>query len=181
MAQVKVLIKGYSTKEKARATISLVKDKGIIMIVDPGSLENQNLLVNKLRGENLKTKDVNYVFITHSHPDHYINAGMFPKAKIIDSWAIWSGTKFQQRRSERFTDNLSIIETPGHDYSSITLIAKTERGNVAVVGDLMWNNNYKAKDPYATDSRKLMESRKKILKIADWIVPGHGDIYKVKK
>jgi glyoxylase-like metal-dependent hydrolase (beta-lactamase superfamily II) len=29
--------------------------------------------------------------------------------------------------------------------------------------------------------KKLQESRKKILEMADWIIPGHGKIFKVKK
>jgi hypothetical protein len=37
------------------------------------------------------------------------------------------------------------------------------------------------KDPYVKNESQLIESRKKILKIADYIIPGHGKMFKVKK
>jgi len=37
------------------------------------------------------------------------------------------------------------------------------------------------KDPYMKNKEELMESRKKILDIADWVVPGHGKMFKVEK
>ena len=45
MAEVKVLIEGYasndSEQEKTCATVVLVKDKDIVMVVDPGVLERK--------------------------------------------------------------------------------------------------------------------------------------------
>ena len=73
MVEVKILIEGYTSAdskeagdEKTSPTITLVKDKGIVMIVDPGVLESQEMLVDKLK-EGLEIDDVNIVFITHSH------------------------------------------------------------------------------------------------------------------
>ena len=34
-------------------------------------------------------RDVNYVFLTHPHPDHFFNVGMFPNAKLVESFGIW--------------------------------------------------------------------------------------------
>jgi len=39
-------------------------------------------------------------------------------------------------------------------------------------------SNYPKKDSYASDPKKLAASRKKLLGIADYIIPGHGDTYK---
>ena len=36
------------------------------------------------------------------------------------------------------------------------------------------------KDPFAVDLIKLEESRKKVVKMADYIIPGHGGIYRKK-
>ncbi len=54
MVEVKILIEGYTTtdtvesgEEKTCSTISLIKDKNIIMIVDPGVLEDQKMLIDK--------------------------------------------------------------------------------------------------------------------------------------
>jgi len=51
------------------------------MIVDPGVLESQQILIDKLKEQELSVNDINIVCITHSHIDHYRNIGMFPEAK----------------------------------------------------------------------------------------------------
>ena len=124
--------------------------------------------------------DVNLVFITHSHIDHYRNIGMFPKAKTLEFFGLWDGGAVSDW-SEQFTNDIRIIKTPGHNYDGLTMLVKTADGEVAICGDVFWKENFPEVDAYATDTKKLAASRKKVVEIADWIVPGHSDIYKVKK
>jgi len=77
--------------------------------------------------------------------------------------------------------HIRIVKTPGHDYTPITLLIKTERGIVAVCGDVFWKENFPENDPYVSEPEKLKETRKKVLEMADCIVPGHGGMFKVKK
>ena len=184
MAEVKILVEGYtsaeSSEERTCCTITLVKDKGIIMVVDPGTLRDQKILVGALRKESLSINDVNVVCITHSHMDHYRNIGMFPKARAIDYWGIWEGDYVEDVKPQLSKD-IQIIKTPGHNYDGIALLVKTDKGIVAVCGDVFWKENYPKDDPYASDKKKLEESRKKLLGMADWIIPGHGKMFRVKK
>ncbi|MFA6410332.1 MAG: MBL fold metallo-hydrolase [Candidatus Buchananbacteria bacterium] len=184
MAQVKILIEGFTSAENGDGqtcpTITLVRDGNLVMVIDPGVLENQQILIDALVKEDLKISDINYVFITHSHLDHYRNIGMFADAKTIEYFGIWDKGECQDRL-EQLTDDLKIIQTPGHNYDALSLLVKTEAGIVAVVGDVFWQQNLPAVDPYATDSEKLTESRQKVLALADYIVPGHGPMYKVRK
>lgn len=187
MAEVKVLIEGHTTADSKQCgeettcpTITLVKSKGVTIIVDPGCLKNQNILIDKLRENNLTIDDIDVVCITHSHIDHYRNIGMFPKAKTLEYWGLWYEDKVVDWK-EQLTDDIRIIKTPGHNYDSITLLVKTDKGVVAVVGDVFWKENNPEDDPYASDKAELAKSRKKILKLADYIVPGHGKMFKVKK
>jgi len=187
MAEVKILIEGYTNadssqnggEEKSCPTITLVKDKGIIMVVDPGVLESQKILVDALKKKGLSIADVTFVCITHSHIDHYRNIGMFPEAKALEYWGLWDKNVAYEWK-EQFTDDIKIIKTPGHNYDAITLLVKTEKGIVAVCGDVFWKENFPKGDPYASDSVKLRESRKIVLEMADWIIPGHGKMYKAK-
>ncbi len=183
MANVKILIKGYTSdevgEERTCPTITLVKDEGITMVVDPGALKDQKILIEKLKKEGLSVDDINIVCITHSHIDHYRNIGMFPKAKTLEYFGLWQGDSVEDW-SSKFTENIEIIKTPGHDYSGITLLVKTEKGIVAIVGDVFWKENEPDDDPYASDKEKLRGSRKLVLKKADFIIPGHGDMFKVK-
>jgi len=188
MAEVKILIEGYTSAEAAEAngdekicpTITLVKDKGVVIVVDPGVLESQAQLVDKLKEQGLGIDDVNIVCITHSHLDHYRNIGVFPKAKTLEYWGLWDKNTVENW-IEHFTDDIRIIKTPGHNYDSLTLLVKTDKGVVAVCGDVFWKENFPKKDPYASNARQLKKSRKIVLKMADWIIPGHGKMFEVKE
>jgi len=184
MAEVKVLIEGYTSsgsgQERTCPTITLVRDKGIVMVVDPGVVEDQKQIVDALRKEGLKVSDVNYVCLTHSHADHYMNAGMFPAAKKLEFYGVWDGNKCLEWK-EQFTKDIRIIKTPGHSFTGITLLVKTGIGTIAVCGDVFWVEGGPAEDPYADDVKKLEESRKLVLKQADYIIPGHAGMYKAKK
>jgi len=190
-AQVKILVQGYSNadsvaeigEEKTRPTITLVKDGDVVIIVDPGTLENQQTLIGALAKEGLSIYDVNYVCITHSHIDHYRNIGMFPKAKILEFYGIWDKETVVPW-AEDFSENIKILATPGHDSTSISLVVTTEDGKVAICGDVFWKENYPQDpydDTYADNYDKLIENRAKILEMADWIIPGHGPMYRTKK
>ena len=181
MTKVKILVKGYISKEngeeKTQCTITLIQDKDINMVVDPGTLKDRQILIDALKKENLTIEDINFVCITHSHMDHYRNIGMFPNAKALDYWGIWDKDTVDDWK-EDFTDSIKIIKTPGHDMTGITLLVKTEKGVIAIVGDVFWKENFPEHDKYATDTEKLKKSRELVLKKADFIIPGHGDIYK---
>src|ERR1035437_9998916 len=121
-AEVKILVKGSTNADRVGETgierdcptITLVRDGEIIMVVDPGVLANQHILVDALKKENLTVKDVNVVCVTHSHIDHYRNVGMFPNAKVLECFGLWNGNRVENW-SEKFTTNIQVIRTPGHD------------------------------------------------------------------
>ncbi len=188
MAEVKVLVPGYTNEdsaeageeEKTCATITLVRDKDIVMVIDPGVLESQQILVDALEKEGLSVDDVNVVCLTHSHIDHFRNIGMFPEAKTLEFYGLWDKNTVDDWK-EQFTDDIKIIKTPGHNTTSLTLLIKTDKGIVAICGDVFWKENLPEKDEYADEPEKLKTSREKVIELADYIVPGHADMYKVKK
>ena len=181
MTKVKVLVKGYVSgkeNENSCSTVTLIQDEGINMVVDPGTLKDRQILIDALKKEGLSIKDINYVCITHSHMDHYRNIGMFPNAKALDYWGIWEKDTVDDWK-EDFTDSIKIIKTPGHDRTGITLLVKTSEGIIAIVGDVFWKKDLPKEDPYASNMEKLKKSRELVLEKADFIVPGHDDIYEV--
>jgi len=186
MAEVKILVEGYTIagkpgrKERTCATISLIIDKNIKMIVDPGNLKDNKILIKALKKEKLKAEDINYVALTHSHIDHFMNIGLFPNAKVIEFYGIWHRDTVEDW-NKNFTKNIEIIKTLGHSDTGISLIVNTPKGKIAIVGDVFWKEGYPKEDPYASNNDKLKESRKLILEKADYIIPGHGGIFKIKK
>lgn len=186
MAEVKILIQGYTsadkpgTKERSCPTITLVKDGRSVIVVDPGTLASQEVLVNALKKEGLSPNDVNTVFLTHSHIDHFASVGVFPKVTIVEYYGAWKNDSVKDR-PVNLTKNIQILETPGHSYTGLTLLVETSLGVIAICGDVFWKRNYPKVDKYADNPKKLKESRKKLLKIADYIIPGHAGMFKVKK
>lgn len=186
MAEVKIIIEGFTNsdcrekgeEEKTRCTTALIRSDDKIILTDPGVLDDQQIMIDALANENLTVKDITDIFVTHSHPDHYRNVGMFPTARLIEYYGVWDGGKCDDR-PRNLTKDLEIIETPGHSLDALTMLVKTEEGITAIVGDLWWSEKGPKFDKFASDMDMLLENRDKISKIADYIVPGHGKIFKI--
>ena len=196
MAEVKVLIKGYAKKENgaefASSTTTLIRERELNIIVDPGM--NREMLLETLRGENLSPDEINYVILTHYHLDHSLLTGIFENAEVLDNSDIysWNG-KIEPHENKVPGTDIEIIETPGHDMFHCSVIVNDKNlGKVVVAGDIFWwvddeeqkidkENLMIHQDPYMKNKEELTESRKKLLKIADYIIPGHGKIFKVEK
>ena len=139
-AKITVLIEGYYEKdaygqERTCPTVTLIRDGAMIMVVDPGILESQQILIDALKKEGLAIADVTVVCITHSHIDHYKNVGIFENARVLEFFGLWNKNTCEDWQ-ENFSDNIQILKTPGHDATGITLFVKTDDGVVAVCGDV---------------------------------------------
>ena len=194
MAEVKVLIEGYALRgeeEKATSTSVLVKTKNFNLIVDPGM--DRNLLLKSLKRENLKINNIDYIFLSHYHMDHSLLTGIFENARVLYTGDVYSfDGQISERESNLLGEEIEIIKTPGHNSDCRTMLVKTKQGVIAIAEDVFWwwddeeqktdfNSLMKHKDQFATDNKKLKESRKKVLELADYIIPGHGKMFKVNK
>jgi glyoxylase-like metal-dependent hydrolase (beta-lactamase superfamily II) len=194
MATVKVLINGYVKEvdgvEYASSSVTLICDHDLNILVDVGM--NRELLISALKAEGLESKDINYVVLTHTHLDHCLLAAMFENAKFLDDSSIYTFDGKITAHDNKIPDtNIEIISTPGHDELHCSVLVNTdEYGKVAVAADVFWwpdNQEQKTDkesllnldDPYMKDKKTLLESRKKLLDIADYIIPGHGKMFKV--
>lgn len=193
MAKVKVLIEGWADFSKIwkdNCSVVLVESEKGKIIFDPG-LDRKRLL-SVLEKEKLNLDEINYIFISHKHTDHCLLMGIFPKAFICTGKFIYkSFTDLEQGeiKEDFFGTDIKIIDTPGHAKNHACLLVKTEMGNVLLAGDNFWwdrnekqNIDYKTlifrKDMFAENQELLEKTRKKLLKIADWIIPGHGKMFK---
>jgi len=187
MAEVKTLVIGYEKEFKDRdeytCTTTLVQDGGLNIVVDPGCPKSEKILKKALTKHGLTFKDIDIVFVTHWHLDHSKSVALFPRAKILDFWEINKGDKHYFHDGKyKITKNVRVIPTPGHTRNHASLMVNTKRGTVVIMGDVFWRSNLTPKkDPFARDKKKLEESRKKVLKMADYVVPGHGKMVRVKK
>ncbi len=196
MADVKVLIDGYVREEDdeefASSTTVLIRENELNIIVDPGM--DRKLLLKTLRKENLSPTDINYVVLTHYHLDHSLLAGIFENAAVLDNSEIYSfDGKIEEHEGRVPGTDIEIIPTPGHDMFHCSVVVDTKDfGKVVIAADVFWwadNEEQKIdkeslmnhKDPYMKNEEQLKNSRKKILEIADYIIPGHGKMFKIQK
>lgn len=196
MAKIKILIEGYAKKLDhgwvASSTVCLVTTSdGKKIITDPGC--NRTKLIEVLKKESLATGDIDYVFMSHQHPDHVLLAGIFENAKHItfDSELQYNGDVLTQYSVDSLGPDIEILQTPGHVLEHISLVVKTDDGKVGIAGDCIWwlddeeqkfaidqSDHSQSK---GMDMETLIESRKKLIERADYIIPGHGRMFKVEK
>ncbi len=195
MAEVKVLIEGYAKQLAkgwvASSTTCLVTAEDKKIITDPGC--NREKLLEALVREGLTTADIDYVFLSHRHPDHVLLAGIFENAKFItfDTNLIYDKDLLLEFDKYALGKDIEIIDTPGHVEEHISLIVNTPKGKIAIAGDVIWwldgerqvpNINQKDhSQAKGMDMDKLIDSRKRILELADYVIPGHGKMFKVKR
>lgn len=181
--EVKIIFPGYASADnggRSCSNIILIKTGDHNIIVDPGTVPSQEVLIDKLKAEELTVSDIDIVFLTHWHTDHARNVGFFGEAKVLDFFGWWEGDLFTGYKPGDL-EQIELLRTPGHSNDNITFIIETEQGKVAICGDVFWKENFPAKDPFASDLNELTKSRTKVLKIADFIIPGHGEMFEVKR
>jgi len=183
MAKVKVLIEGYVKDDTLVVpTTTLIQDGNTNIVVDPGMGKNKlEALKKALETEGLSFEDISIVFTTHYHLDHTQHVGLFLKAKLIDYMYVYDGEQWTDHDGEgyKISPNVSITHTPGHSIEHASLTVKTDKGLVVVAGDVWWFTDMTpVEDEMAWNQEKLEDSRKKVLKVADWIIPGHGKMFR---
>ncbi|NCU31408.1 MAG: MBL fold metallo-hydrolase [Candidatus Moranbacteria bacterium] len=193
MNKVKVLIEGYAKVyddfEDVSPSVVLIENEKQKIIIDPGF--NREKLLKALEKESLKTEDITTVILTHNHMDHFPLVGMFEKAIILDNSDQYSQDGIIRRQSGGMLGKgIELISTPGHDPFHCSVVVDTEdMGKVVISEDIFWwvdgeepekdlESLVNLEDPYVKDENALKESRKKILAIADWIIPGHGKMFR---
>ena len=194
MAKVKILVEGYARELErgwlACSTVALIESKGKLIISDPGC--NREKLLEALNKEKLKPEDIDFIFLTHGHVDHSLLAGIFKNAKYVTFESLMYDKDFQLEFEEDILGpDTRVIKTPGHSAEHISLIVNTDKGKYAIAGDVFWwvdgeeqaidINKEDTAHPAELNVEELRKSRKELLEIADYIIPGHGAVFKVKK
>jgi len=133
----------------------------------------------------LNPRKIDIIFLTHYHLDHAFLAAIFERAITVDGDTIYEKDKETEYKGKIPGTNLTPIYTPGHTDRHWALLVPTGEGDVIIAGDIFWwmntenqKVNLNKEDPFAKDKKALIKSRKKILEIADWIIPGHGKMFK---
>jgi len=164
------------------------------IIVDTG-FEYESDMSDANRTLNLKTLeialalkgivpgDIDAVFITHWHRDHFGNASIFKRAQLMASRLV--AEKFVNEEITPVDDNIEIADgvrtlyTPGHTRGHCSILVQGDV-NIAIAGDVIVDLNYFDKgklwdhNSNFFDHEAGMKSMKMLARSSDMIIPGHG-------
>jgi len=168
---------GYARDDGVASSVSLVRDGDAVIIVDPGMVAERELILAPLRVAGLQPEQVTHVVITHHHPDHTVNIGLFANAEVVDFWARYRGDAWLDHDGDGHpvSEHTRLILTPGHTGEDATLLVETDGGVVACTHAWWRSDRTPQVDPLADDQDALEASRARILADADVVVPGHGE------
>ena len=174
-ARLDVLVEGYVRMPRVAGTVSLVRDAGRVVIVDPGMVVHRDAILGPLRELGVRPEDVTDVVVSHHHLDHTVNIALFPAVPVHDFQSVIDGDIFTRRPADgvQLTPSIRLLATPGHTPQDITTLVGTADGVVALT-HLWWMAEGPEEDPYSTDRVQLREQRERVLDLATLVVPGHG-------
>ena len=182
-ASVFVLHDGYVGRdgddERVAGTVTLILDGDAVIVVDPGMVASREALLAAVAAHGPQAGDVTDVVFSHHHPDHTVNAALFPEARIHDHWATYIGDRWIDRDADgaELGPSVRLLRTPGHTAEDISTVASTP-GDVFVCTHAWWAAIGPATDPLSSDADALHASRELLLSFATTIVPGHGPAFR---
>jgi glyoxylase-like metal-dependent hydrolase (beta-lactamase superfamily II) len=174
-ARLDVLVEGYARLPNVAGTVSLLRDAGRVVVVDPGMVADRDLILRPMRELGVEPEDVTDVVLSHHHLDHNVNIALFPVVPVHDFQSVIEGDVFTQRAADgvEITPSIRLLATPGHTPQDITTLVGTA-DDVAALTHLWWTADGPADDPYSPDRELLRRQRERVLDLATLVVPGHG-------
>jgi N-acyl homoserine lactone hydrolase len=141
-------------------------------------------LARSLEELGVKSSDIRAVAVSHVHPDHTGNLGLFPEATLIVQRAEWEyglglpfkpfnglqKTQLLDGDADLFGDGtVTVLSTPGHTPGHQSLVVRLEKSGVIVLsGDAVhfqsnWDN--RRVPVFNTDRAQSLKSMEKIARI----------------
>jgi len=192
---------------EANCTCSLIQSDDLTIIVDTLTAWDKDKLLERLQQVGVTNPhDVTHVVSTHGHSDHVGNNNLFLKATHIVGHGINRADRytihpFDRGEPYKIGEHVQVIATPGHTLDSVSVIVSNSRVVVTdgeasepmwvdvttvVAGDLFEKQEDIQDDQVwieaGSDDQELQrQSRRRVIEMADVIVPGHGPPFRHPK
>jgi len=156
----------------ARSSVTLILSEKRKIVVDSGLDGEQDVITHALDRFRLQPRDIDTVLNTHSHHDHCANNQLFSRAEIL-----------RVAEGEDIAPGIKATGTPGHTMDSVSVVVEGAR-TVVIAGDALptFSNFQKNLPPFFHVDRELaVMSLRKIIEMADVIVPGHDLPFSVRE
>ncbi len=170
---------------KIRSSSILLKGEKTIL-VDSSHFKFEKELLDALKQNGVEPEDVDYLINTHTHRDHISNNHLFKNAApLIHHLGIWypdGRIEAYEKSADMDIPGIKLMETPGHTADSISVIVESKGKTFVLCGDAVREDVIRRFTPVGYATRpEYKDSAKMIFKIADVIVPGHGQVIKEDK
>ncbi len=171
----------------AICTCTLIQGEGFRLLVDP-SLSKADEMTRELdRRTGLKPGDIDAVFITPEHGDHFVGLAHFPQARWLSGSEVAAALNKSKKLPKpvesvagRLYEAIDVIPTPGHTMSHCSLRFDCEGLSVAVTGDAVATRDFwRERRGYfnCVDFDLSARSIGQIAELADVVVPGHDNVF----
>jgi len=181
VTRVDLLSAGYAG-ERVASSVVLVRDGDALIVADPGMVASRARILDPLAALGVAPEAVTHVFLSHHHPDHTVNIGLFPDAEVVDFWARYRDDLWLDHPGDgyRLSPRTQLWLTPGHTEEDATLIIEADDAVYALT-HLWWRGDRTpAVDPLAWDQAAIERGRARVLAAADVVIPGHGEAFRVR-
>ncbi|KHJ92080.1 metallo-beta-lactamase domain protein [Oesophagostomum dentatum] len=172
--------------------ITLINDNGFLVLVDTGASSDTERLLQSLSKEGVTLDQINTVVITHGPPSHMGNMNFFAQKPILFHSMEYIGrhvtpTELRERPYRKLSPHIEVWKTPGHTQHDLSVLIHdvASYGTMAIVGDLIPNEALISERRDIMDEEGVWDSAIKrqnanlLICMADWIVPGHGQPFRV--
>uniref|UniRef100_A0A8C3BJL8 Metallo-beta-lactamase domain-containing protein 1 n=1 Tax=Cairina moschata TaxID=8855 RepID=A0A8C3BJL8_CAIMO len=199
---VRVLQEGYSHPEDedgsflADCSVTLIRGGPVTALVDTGGPWGCRRLLAQLEAAGTPPESVTHVLCTHGHSDHVGNLNLFPRAWVLVGFDLsrpWGGDKDDEggrfvpldlARGVPYAPHpgyVEVLPTPGHVRAHVSVaVMGTALGTVVAAGDLFEREGDEGVwGALSEDPPEQERSRRKVLEVADVVVPGHGAPFRV--
>ncbi|CCD65328.1 Metallo-beta-lactamase domain-containing protein [Caenorhabditis elegans] len=177
---------------EAVGAITLVNDNGYIVLIDTGASSDTERLLHSLAKESVTLDQIDSVVITHASPGHMGNMNFFAQKPILYHSMEYIGrhvtpTELKERPYRKLSGNVEVWKTPGHTQHDLSVLVHNVAGygTMAIVGDLIPSEHLLSEkrdvmiEEGVWDNAIKRQNANLIVCMADWIVPGHGQPFRV--
>lgn len=177
------------------STSVLIEAGGVRIVVDPSwPPEQMAEILDRRRG--IGPDDIDFVFLTHRHGDHWAGLEVFESARRLMAereLELWreeeagreSAISGSFHPAEKLLPRgIELIPSPGHTPGHASLRLEAGGLRVVIAGDaVMTREFFEADEPFhnAVNMEQAVESIRLVRREADIIVPGHDNCFLVSR
>lgn len=168
-------------------TSTLIQGEGFRLLVDPSLAKAEQMAAELDRRTGLKAGDIDSVFVTHHHDDHWFGLAHFPDARWFAAPEVADALNRMGRLPKRVQaaegpifSAVSLVPTPGHTLSHHSLQFQCEGRSVVVAGDaVMTKDHWQDRQGHHNSADLGLAARtiERLAALADLVVPGHDNFF----